>query len=85
MGPVAGVEAMTYSIAAAVQQAIHESATARQSAATGRRSSSRAHTVTTASAIPIANHAKYRGSHSPICECVPDWNTTAVKGTDSAA
>ncbi|GAA0573071.1 hypothetical protein GCM10009546_39720 [Actinomadura livida] len=64
-GPVAGVAATTYSIAAATQHAAHESDTARHTTATGRRSSSRAQTVTTASAIPIANQTKNLGSHRP--------------------
>ncbi|GAA1779248.1 hypothetical protein GCM10009735_06910 [Actinomadura chokoriensis] len=84
-GPAAGVAATTYSIAAAAQHAAHESDTARHSAATGRRSSSRAHTVTTASAIPIANQTKYRGSHRPICVCRSGTNMKTDQGNDSDA
>src|SRR5690606_25513360 len=83
-GPVAGVAATTYSIAAAIQHAAQESETARHAHATGRRSSSRAHTVTTASAIPIANQTKNRGSHRPISGWRPWTNMAAGQGNDGA-
>ncbi|GAA2423675.1 hypothetical protein GCM10010191_39720 [Actinomadura vinacea] len=57
-GPVAGVEAMTYSSAAPVQQAGQESATVRHTRAAAPSGSRRAQTVRTASAIPIANQTK---------------------------
>lgn len=83
-GPVAGVAATTYSIAAAAQQAPHESATARHIAATGRRWSRRAHTVTTAIAMPIANHTKKCGSHRPICVCRSGTNMKTTYTNESA-
>ncbi|GLZ10241.1 hypothetical protein Acsp04_04760 [Actinomadura sp. NBRC 104425] len=64
-GPVTGVAAITYSRAAPSQHAPHASATVRHTCATGRRVSVRAHTVTTARAMPIANQMKNRGTHRP--------------------
>ncbi|GAA2297296.1 hypothetical protein GCM10010402_64780 [Actinomadura luteofluorescens] len=41
--------------------------------------------MTTASAIPIANQAKYRGSQTPIPVCRSGTNIRTVHGSDSAA
>ncbi len=65
-GPVTGVEAITYTSAAPVQQAPQDAATVRHSRATRPSGSSRAQMVSTASAIPIPNQPRRCGSHSPI-------------------
>ncbi|GAA3946582.1 hypothetical protein GCM10023085_30960 [Actinomadura viridis] len=77
-GPVAGVEAITYSSAAPAQQVRQEAATVAQPRATGPPGSSRAQTVTTARAIPIANQARKRGSQSPSSGRYPGTNIATV-------
>nr|BFE33592.1 hypothetical protein GCM10010200_058430 [Actinomadura rugatobispora] len=56
---------MTYRSAAPAQHTPQEPAMVRHRRATGPSGSSRAQTVSTASAIPIANQAKKRGSQRP--------------------
>jgi len=85
VGPVIGVAQITSRLPAAAQHAPHEAATDRQNRAAEDSGSSRAHTVTTASAIPIANHAAYRIGHSPVCEGRPSTNIRPVSSGVASA